>query len=121
MSIFLCIIHIVELSPTNVTACLGDYVTFTCRTTGGALLWETTGGVNVVFDDAKDMPSILGIFNLSVVGVLKDGAMVAEVNSTATTLVGVRLSDDNVMLGCREAPNFTGFDQAVLRVSGTYE
>ena len=119
MFIFLCI-YLVELSPTNVTACLGDYVTFTCRTTGGALLWETTGGANVVFDDAKDMSSILGIFNLSVFGVLKDGTMVAEVNSTATTLVGVRQSDDNVMLGCRETTSFTG-EQAVLRVcDGAY-
>ena len=47
--------------------------------------------------------------------------MVVEVNSTATTLVGVWLSDDNVMLGCREATNFTDVEQAILRVSGTYE
>ena len=66
------------------------------------------------------MPSILGIFNLSVVGVLKEGAMVVQVNSTATTLVGVQLSDDNVILECRESPGFTG-EQAILRVSdGAY-
>ena len=37
---------IVVLSPTdklNVTVCLGTLVTFTCRTTGGALLWEPNG------------------------------------------------------------------------------
>ena len=111
------------LSPTdNVTVCLGAHVTFTCRTTGGALhvLWEANG-LLVFVDDATDIPGSLGIFSFSVLGVLKEGGMVVEVNSTATTLVGVRLSDDNVMLGCREATGFTGFEQAVLRVSGAYE
>ena len=64
------------------------------------------------------MPGSLGIFSFSVLGVLKQGAMVVAVNSTATTLVGVRPSDDNVMLGCREATQFKA-EQAVLRVSGT--
>ena len=106
------------LSPTNnVTVCPGDNVTFTCRTTGGALLWEANG-LQVVIDDAADMPGSLGIFSFSVLGVLKQGAMVTEVNSTATTLVGVRLSDDNVMLGCREAAQFKA-EQAVLKVFGT--
>ena len=111
----------VVLSPTNnVTVCLGANVTFTCRTTGGALLWEADN-LQVPIDDATDMPGSLGIFRFSVLGVLKEGAMVVEVNSTATTLVGVRLSDDNVMLGCREATNFTRpAEEAVLRVSGTY-
>ena len=109
----------VVLSPTNnVTVCLGANVTFTCRTAGGALLWEADN-LQVPIDDATDMPGSLGIFRFSVLGVLKEGGMVVEVNSTATTLVGVRQSDDNVMLGCREATNFTA-EQAVLRVSGTY-
>ena len=112
---------IVVLSPSdNVTVCLGTLVTFTCRTTGGALLWEANG-LNIVIDDATNMLGNLGIFSFSVLGVLKQGAMVVEVNSTATTLVGVRLSDDYVMLGCREATNFTDVEQAILRVSGTYE
>ena len=106
------------LSPTNnVTVCPGDNVTFTCRTTGGALLWEANN-LQVVIDDAADMPNSLGIFSFSVLGVLKQGAMVVAVNSTATTLVGVRQSDDNVMLGCREATQFKA-EQAVIRVSGT--
>ena len=67
------------------------------------------------------MPGSLGIFSFSVLGVLKRGTMVVEVNSTTTTLVGVWLSDDNVMLGCREATNFTDVEQAILRVSGTCE
>lgn len=78
----------VVLSPTdNVTVCLGAHVTFTCRTTGGALLWEANG-LQVPIDDATDMPSSLGIFSFSVLGVLKQGAMVAEVNSTLSYYTG---------------------------------
>ena len=106
----------VSIFPSTVTACPGRNVTFTCRTTGGALLWEADN-LQVVIDDATDMPGSLGIFSFSVLGVLKQGAMVVEVNSTATTLVGVRPSDNNVTLGCREASEFKA-EKAVLRVSG---
>ena len=106
----------VSIFPSAVTACPGKNVTFTCRTTGGALLWEADN-LQVVIDDATNMPGSLGIFSFSVLGVLKNGAVVVQVNSTATTLVGVRLSDDNVTLGCREASEFKA-EQAVLRVSG---
>ena len=82
-----------------------------------ALLWETSTTGNELINDISDTPGNLGIFHLSVLGVDKQGRKVVGVNSSATTLVGVRLSDDNIKLGCRETANFTG-EEALLRVAG---
>ena len=87
-------------------------------TTGAALLWETNSTTgNEIISDKSDTPGNLGIFHLSVLGVRRQGNVAVEVNSSATTLVGVRMSDNNVKLGCLEATNFTG-EEAVLRVAG---
>ena len=53
-----------------------------------------------------DMPGNLGIFHLSVLGVREENNVVVEVNSSATTLVGLQHDDDGVMLSCRDATTF---------------
>ena len=106
---FTCTTPTVSLYPSgNVTFCLGDNVSFTCRTTGAPLLWETSseGGINKVINDAMDMPGNLGIFHLSVLGVREENNVVVEVNSSATTLVGLQPGDDGVTLSCRDATTF---------------
>lgn len=99
-------------------SCPGEIATFTCRTVGAALLWETnTTTQNEIISSISDTPGNLGIFRLSVLGVKEQNDVVVGVNSSATTLVGVRLSDNNIQLRCRETTNFTG-EEAVLRVNG---
>ena len=110
----------VSLYPNgNVTFCLGDNINFTCRTTGAPLLWETSSevGSNKVINDVMDMPGNLGIFHLSVLGVREENNIAVEVNSTATTLVGLQSSDDGVTLNCRDATTFKE-EVAFLRLAG---
>ena len=101
------------------TFCPGEVATFTCRTSGGALLWETsTASDTKIIRSVTDGPVKLGIFRLTVDGVQGDGQTIVEaVNSSATTLVGVRLADDGIRLGCRQTTNFT-LDEIILRVAG---
>ena len=55
----------------------------------------------------EGMPSDLGMFCLTETGVRKEGSVVVEVNSTATTLTGVQLEHDNITLTSVIATNFT--------------
>ena len=105
------------------TFCPGEVATFTCRTSGGALLWETsTAGDTKIITSVTDGPANLGIFRLIVLGVRSTQVVgrqniVEAVNSSATTLVGVRPADDGIRLGCRQTTNFT-LDEIILRVAG---
>ena len=77
-----------------------------------------TGDTKIIRSVA-DGPANLGIFRLTVLGVRQRGGttVVEAVNSSATTLVGVRPADDGIRLGCRETTNFT-LDEIFLRVTG---
>ena len=57
------------------------------------------------------------MFCLTVTGVSKEGSTVVEVNSTATTLTGVQLGDDNNTLTCLIDMNFTS-KNVTLSVAG---
>ena len=111
----------VSLYPTgNVTFCPGGNFTFTCRTTGAPLVWETSSevGSSRIVNDATDMPGNLGIFHLSTLGVRKENNVVVDVNSSATTLAGLRPDDDGVTLSCREASTFQLEELVILRSAG---
>ena len=114
----------VSLVPTasEGTFCPGEVATFTCKTSGGALLWQTsTTSDTKLIRSVTDGPASLGIFRLTVDGVRSmEGAgqtVVVAVNSSATTLVGVRLADDGIGLGCRQTTSFD-LDEIILRVTG---
>lgn len=98
--------------------CPGESATFVCNTTAD-LLWETSsapGGNHRIFL-ASQSPATLGVFILSVNSV---SVMSGMVSSTATTVNGVRPSDDGVTLVCFENTDLTMFEQAVLRVEGKF-
>ena len=106
----------------KVTFCPGEVAAFTCRTSGGALLWETsTTSDKKLIRSVTDGPASLGIFRLTVDGVRSTQgagqAIVEAVNSSATTLAGVRPADDGIRLGCRQTTNFS-LDEIILRVAG---
>ena len=109
-------------AASKATFCPGEVATFTCRTSGGALLWGTnTTGDTKIIRSVADGPANLGIFRLTVLGVSfgqRGGTTaVVAVNSSATTLVGVRPTDDGIRLVCHETTNFT-LDEIFLRVAG---
>lgn len=54
---------------------------------------------------------------MSVQGVDKNGSEVVEVNSTAVTLDGVQLNDENTTLSCLVTTNFNSVE-ATLKVAG---
>ena len=98
--------------------CPGESATFVCNTTAD-LLWETSsapGGNHRIFL-ASQSPATLGVFILSVNSV---SVMSGMVSSTATTINGVRPSDDGVTLVCFENTDLTMSEQAVLRVEGKF-
>ena len=102
------------------TFCLGDNLTFTCRTTGAPLVWETSSeaGSSKIVNDATDIPGNLGIFHLSALGVRKESNVVVDVNSSATTLAGLQPGDDGVTLSCLEASTFQLEELVILRSAG---
>ena len=87
------------------------------------MLWETsTTGYTKIIRSVTDGPANLGIFRLTVDGVRSmpgagQTSIVEAVNSSATTLVGVRPADDGIRLGCRQTTNFS-LDEIILRVAG---
>ena len=117
----LSVLFLVSLVPSgNVTVCPNERPKFVCRTTGGPLLWETTlpaGAVGNLIEDTTITNSILGIFRLSVLDVRKEGNTTVEVNSTATTLIGLRPEDDNTTLRCFLATTFIR-NEVTLKVTG---
>ena len=85
-------------------------------------MWETsTTSDTKIIVSVADGPANLGIFRLTVLGVSSTqgvGQTIVEaVNSSATTLVGVRPADDGIRLGCRQTTNL-GLDEIILRVAG---
>lgn len=109
--------HSVSLVPSGlVCVCPGENATFTCMTTGGVLLWETSSATrNHFFSSANDQPERLGIFDLKLFGFnqrMVGNLTILEVNSSAT-VTNVQPGDNGVTLNCTET---TGLDedQAVL-------
>ena len=100
-----------------VPLCPGKFAKFVCNTTAGDLLWETSSapGDNQIFSLATQSSVTLGVFILSV-----EHVSVTGVSSTATTVNGVRPSDDGVTLVCFENTDLTMSEQAVLRVEGKF-
>ena len=117
--IILVLFCLVTLSPKGiVSVCPGRQAKFTCRTLGGALQWKSSSsGFDKIFNNAANPDSNLGIFRVSVQGVSKNGSEVVEVNSTAITLDGVQLNDDDTTLSCLVTTNFDSVE-AVLKVAG---
>ena len=95
--------------------CPGDNATFTCMTTGGALLWET-GSLHHLYSDGSQPPTQLGIFQLRVLRVASVGNVIVGVNSTATA-ANVQPTHNGVALDCQETTN-SSQDQAVLNTAG---
>ena len=101
----------------NVTVCPGDNATFTCMTTGGALLWETGSPTQTYrYDDDSQSPTQLGIFQLRVLRVASVGNVIVGVNSAATA-TNIQPADNRVTLDCQETTNSSRV-QAVLNIAG---
>ena len=103
--------------------CLGDNKTFTCMTTGGALVWETSSETgNSLFNTPDELPVDLGIFKLRLLGfaqrIVGGGVTVVEVNSTAT-VTNVQPSVNGVTLNCSETGNSQDV-QATLVIAGKF-
>lgn len=114
-----CFIFLVLLSPNGfVSVCPGTQAKFACRTIGGALQWKSSSsGFDKIFNDVSNPDSNLGIFRVSVQGVDKNGSEVVAVNSTAVTLDGVQLNDENTTLSCLVTTNFDSVE-AILKLAG---
>ena len=113
----------VSLRPSGqVLVCLGGNATFTCMTTGGALVWETSSETgNSVFNSPNEPPAELGIFELTLLSFAQrsvDGMTELEVSSTATA-TNLQPSVDGVTLNCSESI-LSQDVQATLVIAGKY-
>lgn len=113
----------VSLKPSGpVRVCPGGNITFTCRTTGGALLWKTNSSSNNVFFSSSNMQAAsLGVFHLKLLGFslrMVGNSTIQEVNSSAT-VTSVQPGVNGVTLNCTETSSLEE-DQAVLLIAGKH-